>query len=168
MSSPSLDTASAIKGLLARAEGGLVELVARGARGVPRERLQQLMRTPARRAVLDAIFWQLPGALDRRKAKGLNITIRWRMTTPGTPAPDVYDVVISDGRARVVRGGVDGRAGVTITVDSAELVRLATGNSNPMQAYFAGKLAVTGDIMQAARLAALFRIPGAAPRREPH
>jgi putative sterol carrier protein len=49
---------------------------------------------------------------------------------------------------------------VTITAEAAELVRLATGNSDPMKAYFRGRIQLAGDIMFAAKLQTLFRVPG--------
>jgi putative sterol carrier protein len=39
-------------------------------------------------------------------------------------------------------------------------VRLATGTSDPVNAYFSGRVALAGDIMLAAKLRSLFRIPG--------
>ncbi len=54
---------------------------------------------------------------------------------------------------------------MTITADAAEFVRLATGNSDPMNAYFKGRIKLAGDIMLAARLQALFRVPGPAQSR---
>ncbi len=36
-----------------------------------------------------------------------------------------------------------------------------TGNLDPMQSYFKGQIKLSGDIMVAAKLATLFRFPGA-------
>jgi putative sterol carrier protein len=52
---------------------------------------------------------------------------------------------------------------VTITAEAAEFVRLATGNSDPMNAYFRGRIQLAGDIMFAAKLQSLFRVPGRPP-----
>jgi alkyl sulfatase BDS1-like metallo-beta-lactamase superfamily hydrolase len=143
---------------VARGSEELGVFLARMVGRLPRDRLDQVMRTPARRAIVEAIFWQLPLHLDPRRAAGVDTAIRWRVTTPGVPA-DVYTLVVSNRRASVVRGLGGPAPRVTITVDAAELLRLATGNSSPMQAYFAGKLTLTGDVMHAARLMALFRPP---------
>ena len=35
-----------------------------------------------------------------------------------------------------------------------------SGNLDPMQAYFKGRIQLTGDIMVAAKIAQLFRMPG--------
>ncbi len=127
---------------------------------VPDRQLEQLMRTPARRVVTEAIFLIMPRYLDRRRAVGLDMAIRWRVRGPGDEAePDVYDLIIAERRCRVTRGASEARPLVTITLDSTELLRLVTGRTSPMQAYLAGRLSLRGDIMQAARLTSLFRVP---------
>lgn len=128
--------------------------------GVPDEMIDALMRTPARRLVVETIFWLMPRYLDRTRAVGLDACLRWRVTSPERrDDPAIFDLDISDRRCRVTRGGGERRPVVTITIDAGEMVRLAAGKSTPMQAYFAGRLALRGDIMQAARLASLFRAP---------
>lgn len=131
---------------------------------VPDRHLEALMRTPARRVVTEAIFLVMPRYLDRRQAIGLDMAIRWRVRGPDPEDDhDVYDLIIAQRRCRVTRGESEARPLVTITVQSVELLRLATGRSSPMQSYLAGRLSLRGDIMQAARLASLFRVP-AGPR----
>ena len=58
---------------------------------------------------------------------------------------------------------------VTITIDGADFLRLVLGTADAMQAYFTGKLELSGDIMHAAKLTLLFRTPRAptATRGEP-
>ena len=71
------------------------------------------------------------------------------------------------GRCRARRGEGARDPQLTITLDAAEFVRLATGNSDPMNAYFSGRVALAGDVMLAAKLQSLFRIPGRAQARQP-
>jgi putative sterol carrier protein len=60
-----------------------------------------------------------------------------------------------------VHHGYSGKsAKVTITLAGAELVQLAAGTSDPMQAYFKRRIKLAGDIMLAAKLVRLFRVPG--------
>jgi putative sterol carrier protein len=134
-------------------------------RQIPPERLDQLMTTPVRRVVLDGIFAQMPRHLDRQRATGVNASIRWKITGRSDGGADIYDLVIAEGRGRVKRGGEALPPRLTITVDAAEFIRVAAGSSNPVNAYFSGKLALRGDVMQAARLTMLFRIPS--PNRRP-
>jgi hypothetical protein len=123
------------------------------------ERLQQVMRSPARKPVLDGMFWQMPRMVDSQAARGTTTEIRWVITGRGDGGEDVYRLLIADGQARTERGdGGDPR--LTIKLDGVEFLKLASGNSDPMQAYFKGRLEMTGDIMVAARLAQMFRMPG--------
>jgi len=41
-----------------------------------------------------------------------------------------------------------------------EFLRLISGNSDPMAAYFKGRIQLAGDIMVAAQLAQMFKMPG--------
>ncbi len=118
------------------------------------------MRTPARRVLLDAIFWQMTQHLDAKAARGMRTAIRWRITGRTDGGADVYQLEVENGACRVHRGEGGSEPNLTITLDAAEFVRLATANSNPMQAYFKGRIAVAGDVMLAARLQSLFRMPG--------
>jgi putative sterol carrier protein len=45
-------------------------------------------------------------------------------------------------------------------MDGVEFLRLVSGNLEPMQAYFRGRIQLSGDIMVAAKMAQLFRMPG--------
>jgi putative sterol carrier protein len=140
----------------------LADGFARIVRNAPRERVEQLMATPARRVVIEGIFWQLPQHMSSRQAAGTDATIRWEITGPAGVV-DVFDLQIADGRCRVHRGGSEADPRLTITLDGAEFLRLATGNADPMQDYFTGKIKLNGDIMLAAKLPSLFRVPKRPP-----
>lgn len=123
------------------------------------DRLERVMRSPARRPLLDAVFWQVPKHLDRTRAARLTATVRWCITGRRDAGADIYDLVLSDGGCRVVRGMSDAEPRVTITLDGAEFLRLITGSSDAMQAYFHGRLALSGDVLFAAKLISLFQMP---------
>jgi len=129
---------------------------------LPDRHVRQLMRSPARRPIVESIFWLMPRYLNRTRTRGLYVAVRWRVKADASDTePDIYDVVIADGRCRVLRGASGPPPLATITLEAAELLLLATGRSNAMQAYFAGRLGLRGDIVQAAQLTTLFRIPTA-------
>ncbi len=148
-----------IRRRLAAAPAQVGEGVSRLVRDAPDDRLDQLMRTPVRRVVLDGIFWQMPRFLDRQRAARVTASVRWCITGRGDGGADTYDLEIIDGRCRVIRGQASIDPRLTITVDGAEFVRLATGNSDAMQAYFSGRVSLAGDVMFAAKLTSLFRFP---------
>ncbi len=132
-----------------------------------------LMRTPARRLLLDGIFWQLPKYFDSTRAGRMETTVRWTITGRADGRADVYLLEIADGSARVTRdseGEQALEARIRVTVGAAEFLRLAAGASNPISSYFNGRITIAGDVMTAARLASLFAFPsvnGAAAGREP-
>lgn len=150
----------AVKRLAADAPSLLADGFGRLVRDTPEDRLEQLMRSPARKPVLDGIFWSMPRQLDGAQAAGVETTIRWCITGRPHGEPDVYHLVVRDGTASIVKGlpGPDPR--LTITLDGVEFLRLVSGNSDPMQAYFTGRVGLAGDIMVAAKLAQLFRMSG--------
>jgi alkyl sulfatase BDS1-like metallo-beta-lactamase superfamily hydrolase len=152
---------------LARAPAQVADGFARAVRRAPEGSLEQVLRTPVRRAVLEAIFWQMPQHFDRGAASGMDATIRWRITRPPAGGADTYELRIADGRCRARRGQGNRDPQLTITLDAAEFVKLATGNSDPMNAYFSGRVALAGDIMLGAKLQSLFRIPGRTQPRQP-
>jgi alkyl sulfatase BDS1-like metallo-beta-lactamase superfamily hydrolase len=151
----------AVRKFVDDAPAQLVDGFGRLVRDAPPERLEQVMRSPARKPILDGIFWQLPKQLDPAQAVGVTTSIRWCITGRPDDGTDIYQLELENGRCNVVRGDEAGDARLTITIDGVEFLRLVSGNSDPMQAYFQGRIKMTGDIMVAAKLASLFHIPGA-------
>jgi predicted lipid carrier protein YhbT len=150
---------AALKQLVADAPGQLAEGVARMVRNAPDERIERFMRTPARRAVLEGVFRQMPQHFDSKRAAGVNTTVRWCVTGRADGGTDTYELQIADNRCRVRHGGSDADPRLTITLDGAEFLKLVTGNSDPMKAYFGRRIMLAGDIMLAAKLQTMFRIP---------
>jgi putative sterol carrier protein len=156
-----------IKKFAADAPAQIADGVGRLVRDTSPERLEQLMRSPARRAVLDGIFWQMPRQVDAKHAAGVTTAVLWNITGRSDDGVDRYLLTVDNGQARTEREpkAVDPR--LTITIDGVEFLRLISGNSDPMSAYFKGRIQLAGDIMVAAQLAQLFRLPGAAPGNGP-
>lgn len=150
-----------IKRLAAGAPSQLAEGFGRLVRDVPPDRLEQAMRSPARRPLLDGIFWQMPRQMDAAAAKDVSTAIQWNITGRADDGVDTYLLVIEHGSARTIRGASGPPPNLTITMDGVEFLRLVSGNSDPMSAYFKGRIQLAGDIMVAATMARLFRMPGA-------
>ncbi len=149
-----------VKRLMADAPEHVAVGFSRVVRVTPPERLEQVMRSPVRKVVLEAIFRQMPQRLDPKSAAGVNTAIRWQITGRADGGTDIYQLEIENGSCRVRRGEGGPEPRVTITLDGAEFLRLATANTEPTQAYFKGRIALAGDVMAAARMRSLFRVPG--------
>jgi hypothetical protein len=134
-------------------------------RQVPPGQVEAVMRLPlVRRALLEAIFWQLPLYLDASRAGRSPLSMRWQLAGRGDDLLDVYDVVVSDGRVRCIRGGGEPPPRLAVTVDPLELLRIAGGTSDPVSAYLAGRLSVRGDLLAMARFGAILRLPATGAR----
>jgi len=155
-----------VRRIAAEAPGHLAEGFGRVVRDAPPERLEQVMRSPARKPLLDGIFWQMPKQLDAEQAIGVKTAIRWDITGRADGEIDTYLLQVDNGRAKTDKptdgqpAAGAGAANLTITMDGVELLRLVSGNLDPMQAYFKGRIQLTGDIMVAAKMAQMFRMPG--------
>jgi putative sterol carrier protein len=169
MSTPRLDPVVATaRRRIARAPEQVANRLARLIQDSPDSRLELLMRSPARRAILDGIFWQMPQRLSRRRAAGMNAVIEWQITGRPDGGADAYQLAVANGRARVRRGSLEPNPLLTITLDGADFLKLVTGNADPMKAYFAGKIKLAGNIMLGAKLQSLFRIPSGRKPGQPN
>jgi SCP-2 sterol transfer family len=121
--------------------------------------LERLLETPARRLVLDAIFWQMPRRITPPRDTALNSSVQWRVTGRADGSADHYRLDFSDGRCRVRRGADGEQPALTITLSAGELVRLVTRRSNPVAAFFTGRITIAGNAMVAAQLGSLFLGP---------
>lgn len=150
-----------LRKLAADAPSQLSEGFGRLVREAAPERLEQIMRSPARRPLLDGIFWQMPRQLRPEQAAGVDTTVLWTITGRSDDGSDSYLLTVRDGGARTRRVSDETPdAKLTITMDGVELLRLVSGNLDPMAAYFQGRVQLAGDVMIAAKLAQLFRMPG--------
>jgi putative sterol carrier protein len=149
-----------LKKLAADAPAQIADGVSRMVRDASPERLDQIMKSPARRALLDGVFWQMPRQLDAKAAANIKTAIRWNITGRLDEGVDTYLLEVDNGTARTNRGTEGPAPKLTITMDGVEFLQLISGNSDPMTAYFKGRIQLDGDVMVAAQLAQLFKMPG--------
>ncbi len=121
--------------------------------------LDRLLQTPARRPILEAIFWQMPRYIATQRSTSLNSSVQWHVTGRADGGVDRYRLDFSDGRCRVRRGADGDQPALTITLSAGELVRLVTRRSNPVAAFFTGRITIAGNAMVAAKLGSLFLEP---------
>jgi SCP-2 sterol transfer family protein len=162
MFTPDLDSSQAAREarrLASQLQDELTTRLGRLVGEVPEPRLRQVMRTPLRRPVLDTVFWGLPRVLAGTRASEVTTLIGCHITGRPDGNFDAYWLEFTDGRWTSGRGAPAVEPKLTITVDAAELLLLASGRSNFLQAYLAGNLRAGGNPMLAARLTMLFRGP---------
>jgi putative sterol carrier protein len=97
---------------------------------------------------------KMPGAFIPEKAAGLDATIQFKFT--GAEPGDWY-ATVKDGNVEVSQG-VFATPKMTLTADSADYVKIFTGEIDGMQAFMQGKLKLAGDLNLAMKLTQMFKI----------
>jgi hypothetical protein len=147
----------------ARAPARFADRITRLVHQAPDERLERLMRGPARRPILEGVFWQMPQRLDSRRASGVDATVLWRIRGRADGGTDEFRLLIADGSARTARGSSEGPPlpVLTMTIDGVDFLKLISGSLDPIRGYLSGRIELAGDIMFAAKLGGMFRMPKA-------
>jgi len=101
------------------------------------------------------IFDHVPVYFRPEMAENVQVTAQFNIT--GEQGGD-WLVQVAEGRLSVGRG-VDETAEFVVTASAADVLRIANGNLNPLDAYLGGKLKISGDLRQGYRLQGLFHIP---------
>ena len=96
------------------------------------------------RSVLGDCFKGMAEAFLPAKATGQSAVVQYDVTASGKTHS--YQLKVADGKCEVVKG-TGGPARVTLGLNAADFLRLLTGKLNGMQAFMAGKLKLTGDMM---------------------
>jgi alkyl sulfatase BDS1-like metallo-beta-lactamase superfamily hydrolase len=133
--------------------GQMSDRMARVAHATTARGLEELLRSPVRRLLLDGLFRELGHRINGNQLSAHPASVRCSVTGQSEAPPDVYELHFHDGNCRVIRGPTARRPELRVQLDDRELIRLATGQSTPMQALFSGRIKVGGD---AAGLASLF------------
>ncbi|XP_003382406.1 PREDICTED: peroxisomal multifunctional enzyme type 2 [Amphimedon queenslandica] len=80
----------------------------------------------------------------------------WNITKDGNLASQ-WTVDLKNPPGAVYQGEPKAtRAGCTLTISDDDFIRLANGDLNPQQAFFGGKIKITGNVMLSQKLAQLF------------
>jgi putative sterol carrier protein len=127
----------------------------------PDPQLREGMRSEFRGAVLDEIFRRFPEYIDPDRISGVRARTKWKVTGREDGDADRFAVSFKDGVCKAGRDTGE-RARVTFEIDGVDLLKLVTGNANPMILFGTGRLRVRGDLLFAARVAGFFTIPTAA------
>jgi putative sterol carrier protein len=97
---------------------------------------------------------KMPGAFIPEKAQGVDSVIQFKFT--GDEAGEWF-AAIKDGKVDVSRG-THPSPKMTLTADSADYVKIFTGELDGMQAFMQGKIKLAGDLNLAVKLMQMFKI----------
>jgi putative sterol carrier protein len=132
---------------------------ARSVATTPDEQLAEGMRSELRGQILDEIFRRMEEHFDSSKARGLDAVLHWKITGRSDDSADHYEAVIRNGACRVTAQPSESPR-VTFTIGGVEFLKLVTGNVDGPKLFMTGGLKIEGDLMFAAQVAGLFKIPG--------
>jgi putative sterol carrier protein len=150
-----LETGAGIKDFDAEA---LAKLVA----AADDEQLAQGMADPeGRKAALDDIFRRMADHIEPEKASSTTAVVHFKILDRPEGGYDHYEVVLENGTVDVSdEPSRDPR--VTLRIGPVDFIKLVSGNANGPMLFMSGKLKIEGDLMFAATMTSLFRIPKAA------
>lgn len=127
----------------------------------PDEQLAAGMADPAvRQMVLDGIFSQMAEHFDGEKAGHTDAVIEWRITHKPGGGEDRYQLIVKDKTLTVEQDG-EQHPRVTFELKPVDFLKLVSGNAQGPMMFMTGKLKIDGDVMFAAGVQALFKIPTA-------
>jgi putative sterol carrier protein len=108
-----------------------------------------------REIALREIFRRMPEYLRPARAEGFDAIVAWQITGAGGGGIDEYRIRISDGACRLLTDHAEPPA-ISVRTDPATLLKIVTGNEDPVLAVLKQRLSVRGDLALAARLSKLF------------
>jgi len=93
---------------------------------------------------LEKVFEGMEKAFLPDQAAGQSAIIQWDVQAPGGPFR--YQLKVENGACKSQKNGTD-KARVTLAVELPTFLRVITGKVNGQQAFFTGKLKLSGDMM---------------------
>jgi putative sterol carrier protein len=94
------------------------------------------------------------------KAGTTQAVIHWNVTGGPEGSTDSYETVIENGACTVTNQPARDPK-LTMTMDALTLLKVVSGDGNPMMMFMTGKVKAKGDLGIAAQIAKLFDIPKA-------
>ena len=98
---------------------------------------------------------KMPGAFIPDKASGVNAVVQFEFTGA---EPGDWNAVIKEGKCIVAEGVTQSKPTMTLTTDSADFIKIFTGELDGMQAFMQGKIKLAGDLNMAMKLMRMFKI----------
>lgn len=122
------------------------------------EQLREGLQSPMRGQIIGEVFNRMEEHFKPETAQGVDAVVHWNITGGPEGAIDRYEIVVREGTVGVNRE-MAGSPRVTLTLDGVDFMRLVTGNAQGPQLFMGGKLKLEGDMMFAANIAGMFKIP---------
>ncbi len=104
---------------------------------------------------ISELMAKMPGAFIPEKATGINAVVQFKFT--GTE-PGNWNATINEGKCTVAEGIPQSKPTMTLTADSADYIKIFTGELDGMQAFMQGKIKLAGDLNLAMKLMQMFKI----------
>ena len=98
---------------------------------------------------------KMPGAFLPDKAAGVDAVIHFKFTGA---EPGEWNATIKEGKCEVAQGIPRKEPNMTLTSDSADYVKIFTGELDGMKAFMEGKIKLGGDLNLAMKLMQMFKI----------
>ncbi|MGH7357238.1 MAG: SCP2 sterol-binding domain-containing protein [Acidimicrobiia bacterium] len=124
----------------------------------PDAALDEMMRGPQRRQILDGVFRGMIESADPDRLEGVDGVIHWHIGGRADGGEDVYEIVFRTG-AVSVRSDPQETPRVTASVGGADFLKIASGNETRPELFVAGKLKLEGDVAFAVRMGGIFKPP---------
>jgi len=103
---------------------------------------------------ISGLMSKMPGALLPEKAEGVDAVIQFIFT--GAEAGNWY-ATIKEGKCTVAQGDAPSPK-MTLTADSADYIRIISGELDRMKAFMEGKIKLGGDLTLAMKLMQMFKV----------
>ena len=97
---------------------------------------------------------KMPSAFVPEKAQGLDAVLQFKFSGE---EPGEWYAAIKDGKVDVQQGAHPNPK-MTLSADSQDYIQLFTGQLDPMKAFMAGKLKLTGDLNLAMKMTQFFKM----------
>jgi putative sterol carrier protein len=125
------------------------------------EQLAEGMASDARGQILDEIFRRMADHFDPGRAGEVDAVIHWQILDRPDGGSDHYEVVMRNGTCAVSEKP-DQTPRTTLRIKGVDFLRLVTGGASGPELFMTGRLTIEGDMMFAAQVAGMFKIPQAA------
>jgi putative sterol carrier protein len=134
------------------------DLLARWVKAAPDERLEAVMRSWLRRVLLWQIFRTMRQRVDPDRGWGGDAVVEFRIRRNRGNGVDRYQLTIAEGRCTATRSAKRTPT-VRLEMQPVGFLRLVGGAASAPALILTRKLRVSGDLLLAARLPTLLKIP---------